>query len=382
MHLILSYIIYRSRVFKLFRSPTILRTYQEPEKVNKRQRLKYIEMTTNRLAKQFQTNLSLGTILEQFNESVLKEQKNKRLKSSSIDVPKLKINSATGKTTLGTVVEEDDLSYYSDNDALENYSDDNNNENSFLKDLDEIEYAADIAAKRTIDIRNIIYLIENYYSVCGMSHAKARYEALSAVLSYHDSDYDIYTNGRSITSPSKGNSGGLSHESTNLINDDPDDPITKMKADNHAIIKQIIDKLHTWVGLQFQQQFSKYIRVVNVPKVSHVLNRLYDDTHNDKFKISLDQYISRSIEFAAAGKKSDPNIHPDEPYGLGDLFYDGTGVSMHSDNIVGRIFDQDRKFIIYHSDESDFGDDYEDSDEEDDDFFESDVMLNIFDDDD
>jgi hypothetical protein len=261
----------RRRVYETFHTPMVFRTYQEPEKLS--QTIKTQTESTSEISYE---NANAGLI------------------------PKKP--------------EKDERSVQGGNISLIDAG------------LTSEELAADNIANRAIDIRNLVYMIENYYALCGMSHAMARYETLLSIFAYNDVEYETYLREQKI-SENFGRREAIESIMDKLYEDDDDGTLKS--------VKNILRNLSSSVGQRFQRQFSKLIKVVNLPRIHSIIERM----NELNYRASIDQKSTRrySESLLKRGKGYNRRSH-----------YDGNLVEMHSDNFLNKIFDQDRKYLDNH----------------------------------
>jgi hypothetical protein len=120
-----------------------------------------------------------------------------------------------------------------------------------LNTLSTICKASGFIIMRTPDIRNLIYVLENYYFILKMSKSLSRLEALYSILGPHE----IFGNEHkfNITSPA--------HESN--------------------WYSSVFQVLQENVGLHFQRQFCTAIRVDSIPSVTEFSHMSKDDIDDD-----------------------------------------------------------------------------------------------------
>eukprot|EP00595_Chromulina_sp_UTEXLB2642_P003163 CAMPEP_0196766666 /NCGR_PEP_ID=MMETSP1095-20130614/28365_1 /TAXON_ID=96789 ORGANISM="Chromulina nebulosa, Strain UTEXLB2642" /NCGR_SAMPLE_ID=MMETSP1095 /ASSEMBLY_ACC=CAM_ASM_000446 /LENGTH=416 /DNA_ID=CAMNT_0042130007 /DNA_START=172 /DNA_END=1422 /DNA_ORIENTATION=- len=275
---------------------------------------------------------------------------------------------------LPTTIEDDDISENSSDSSIYN----SNDEEILLVE----ELSADYIGKRAIDISNLIYLIENYYALNGMSHPMARYEALLSILGYNDNDYEEYVIKKNDDTISNSDiNSGLNSAKTSarassrqgINRSTSKDELSNSKQiraiDKEPLVNklsEIMSMITDKIGLYFQKQFSKYIKVINIPKVSSIIARLEESTAlaslalNKNGIAGLASFVNglsptlrekQSLEdmILKMNKGYDDNEFIDT-YDVNGVIiklgYDGSGYAMHNTNIISKIFDQDRKYNI------------------------------------
>eukprot|EP01035_Chromulina_nebulosa_P025994 gene25994-33983_t len=215
-----------------------------------------------------------------------------------------------------------------------------------------------------------------------MSHPMARYEALLSILGYNDNDYEEYVikKNEDTISNSDINSGLNSAKSSarassrqGINRSTSRDELTTSKQiralDKEPLVNklsEIMSKITDQIGLYFQKQFSKYIKVINIPKVSNIIARLEESTAlaslalNKNGIAGLASFVNglsptlrekQSLEdmIIKMNKGYDDNEFIDT-YDVNGVIiklgYDGSGYAMHNTNIISKIFDQDRKYNV------------------------------------
>lgn len=142
--------------------------------------------------------------------------------------------------------------------------------------MSNIQFSAEILARRLIDIRYLIYIIENCYSLRGLPYLTARYETLQAVLGYHDIEYASLAASISVDPVVK-----------HVI--EKDGEILMLQEENIDTLLIAIKRLEENVAIAFQQQLSKHIRVMDLPRVSSVIIKLDDLLVHMNYRLLLMQ---------------------------------------------------------------------------------------------
>lgn len=83
----------------------------------------------------------------------------------------------------------------------ENISLDDTNTLNDDQDITEIKSSADIVFRRTIDLKNILYLIENFYSMHGIDHSESRYLGLQTVFGFTKQRDELKNNDLVLNDP-------------------------------------------------------------------------------------------------------------------------------------------------------------------------------------
>jgi hypothetical protein len=155
-----------------------------------------------------------------------------------------------------------------------------------------IEYAADLVAQRCRDIKDQIYQWENYYAIIGVKHRQARTQALVAVLGFDPDEFNtdngsssVGGEGGSVVSsiamgergldspPPPGADGGdngplnsppaAGSDNGNLL----EEMLRSVKVQSYDTLVGAMSELEMAVSVHFRRQFSKYIRLVDIPSV-------------------------------------------------------------------------------------------------------------------
>lgn len=335
----------RRRVYNTIHVPTILRTYQEP-------------IPLNRQLRRLDTNTDTTKIPE-FDPNIgEKIAATLNIDSNVFAALNGSLGSPSTQTTQDLSADDDDVFSPSEDasSAFVNSSGQMDRAKSsqiFMENLSDMEVSAELIVQRVLDIRNFIYMMENFYALHGMSHPMARHEALLSVLLYQDIEYEKYqmkVDDNQIARLSRANSRqntGTSQRDTNKAHIQFRDEFEEGEEARHKAnfdrLSEVLNKLSEWVGATYQKQFSKHIKVINIPRISHVIDRLSE----------VNKYIRHGNEFTQVSKEikslaenilkyeNANNYYMDHT----KRFYDGAGTHMHQDNLITKIFDQDRKYI-------------------------------------
>lgn len=158
-----------------------------------------------------------------------------------------------------------------------------------------LEHSADLIAKRTHDIRDLIYLWENYYAMLGVKHRVARSQALIALLGYDPENYGGSLEGTGGMPPSSMPPQGLSDGSVSVLTEGggPQPPVAPVAAGGSdadpeaSLLENLLaqvrvhsyetlvgacDALEGAISVHFRRQFSKYIRLVDIPQSADLGN--------------------------------------------------------------------------------------------------------------
>lgn len=206
---------------------------------------------------------------------------------------------------------------------------------------------------------NLYLNTENFYALRGMSHPQARYEALLSVLAYDDPDFEKYyekhlaRRSQSLPMSPRTNRPVSTHRAKPIFTRIQiplhvlEEEESKLQENFDKLSRSML-KLQDRVGSLFQQQFSKHIRVIHLPRVSRVVQRIYEANQQEMrptpTRPNSGKDISRHFIFPSPKKKKQINNSFDENI---VIVYDGSYSQMHSDNTISKIFDQDRKYPEY-----------------------------------
>lgn len=127
-----------------------------------------------------------------------------------------------------------------------------------------LEHAADLIATRQKSMLDLISVLENYYSVLGIPHRKARAAALYATLGYTPEGYAEVCAGNdddeSIASQRSRASAASEGDVLRNI-------LKAVKVASYPALIEGIAAMEDNIALAFRRQFSKYIKVVDIPRV-------------------------------------------------------------------------------------------------------------------
>jgi hypothetical protein len=167
------------------------------------------------------------------------------------------------------------------------------------KELNIAEIAADLLVKRLSDVRYLIFIIENYYSIKEIPYRKSRHEALISVVG-NENDYSY-------------------------IKRSGDDSTVESRQDHyvpvrHQLVSSILLSLENNVCKYFHKQLSKYIRTVDLPSVEELPSL---ET------ISIQEPVKQEV---IEDEKQKYILHKAELFGK----------PIHQEEVIKKIFDQDR----------------------------------------
>lgn len=240
-------------------------------------------------------------------------------------------------------------------DLVEEEDDDNNNEedeevdmNNLLDDLklaslSPIDYAADLVAIRVNDIRLLLYVFENFYALNGMSHPQARFEALKAGIGYEDTEYYAYD----FEKQTELELVLTRHAEAKRISDYSPPNVAEIDVDPAILkLRHVIYKLKTDVVNGFHRHISKYIRVVDLPKITHIIKKI--ETLKEKnpeivghmHQSIIDKYFPKENDDETVNSDMKQLLPEVKPTVGVDLAYQ----PMHSHEVMTKLYDQDRKF--------------------------------------
>ena len=268
--------------------------------------------------------------------------------------------------------------YANDDDDASSFFDDASQESSILDSIktyksgDQFLYlsgtaagsmanAADLLARRTPEMRHLVTVMENYFSLLGLRFASSRAQAMYAVLGYIEDT----PAGMVSVQLSTANVGSSSLEqmmrARGLGESEDDDTVardlykeeTKKLARAIACLTQARMSLEANVMVHFQRQLSKYIRVVDLPRLSDFVSQ-EERRSTRKTAVRRSQIVSgdgaaatttstlTATNSTGAAAVSNPNkpfepVQPPPPQGHGPLN------SMHPDKAILHIFALDTK---------------------------------------
>lgn len=322
----------RRRLLSMLKCPTIFRTYQEPVKFNTRLLTPFLEHSdTAPLVDKSETRHE-----GEGNESDEDDEDDE-------DIKVVTKNEAEILNMEKQALEAEELLHLLDSSPW----------NSSPVDL---EYAADLIAIRSIDVRYIIYVLENFYALLGMTHPQARYEAMVSVLNYRDSEFESYKanrldflfpsimqdsyNNNNNFGASEGHNSSMDSKSLPVLNP----PFMNMSSvsDNQgsiAMVSSILFQLTSRLASTIQLQLSKHILIMQLPKLTTITKKL-DDLRN----------VQESIQAAILSNAESLENEEDEEVLAQAVDFnpmigvDGAFESMHSHDTLLKIYDQDRKY--------------------------------------
>lgn len=226
-----------------------------------------------------------------------------------------------------------------------------------------MENAADLLASRIPDIRNIIYVLENYFSLLGLKHVVCRAQALCAVLGYVE-DTAVGLAHVQLPTATLGSSSieNLMRMQGNGEDEDDDTAERNAKQEASRRLTRSIQtlaaaraSLEAAVSPHFQRQLSKHIRVVDIPKLADYV--VYEEKKSRRSTIKT-RDKDKSLEGAApidvigdsgqsqlsleGGKNSSQPYAP--PVAPAPQKYGPLG-TMHPDKKILHIFSLDTRFL-------------------------------------
>ncbi len=220
-----------------------------------------------------------------------------------------------------------------------------------------IEYAAELIAQRTRDLRDILFVLENYYAMLGIRHRQARTQALIAVLGYDPEEMaGLFTS----ASGDNNNSGGVSdshpgdvpgvleapsYDSGQQNSSVLEEMLKTVKVESHDVLVAALEAAEAEVCVDFRRHFSRYIRLVDIPDPNELGN---GDT-----RAGASKRRNRRVNPSLVGK--DPARI--QKVGDGDIRDDGYndddeeekeharehGVPIHTDAKIKKILSYDMK---------------------------------------
>lgn len=239
--------------------------------------------------------------------------------------------------------------------------------------LNDFEYAADLIVKRTFDICHIIFLIENFYSIHNLSFEEARHEAVSAVLGYFNDedipkwlvdDTIISIDGETMVgegSPEGGGEGGVtsneaykSHMNLEEGNEyvGEDGTVKKLAPVRQMLLLTILRSLHKRICIHFHRQFSKSVRVIDLPSVADL--KLIPTVHSAALEARKQEAEQKKLEEEARKQKTNNRHHlhmnllnehkrgPNSP--IENKFLNQLhGPLMHSEDAIIKILEYDKQ---------------------------------------
>ena len=135
-----------------------------------------------------------------------------------------------------------------------------------------IAYAAELIAQRTRDMRDIIFVLENYYAMLGLRHRVARTQALIAVLGFDPQEMGALLasqSGDNISTSVPGSGVNNNPEGGEDSKDPHSSVLTEMlktvKVESHGVLVAALEATEEEVSSDFRRQFSKYIRLIDIP---------------------------------------------------------------------------------------------------------------------
>lgn len=257
-----------------------------------------------------------------------------------------------------------------------------------------LEHSADLIAKRTRDIRDLIYMWENYYAMLGVKHRVARSQALIALLGYDPENYGGSTDGTGgmppgvVSSGKQGPSQGLNDGSVSVLtegggeggnppvapasNEDAEASVlenllAQVRVHSYESLVAACDALEGAISIHFRRQFSKYIRLVDIPQASDLGNsnisaesKKHKSLKKSGKRVPTKKKSENPLELAMQLEAEDAAEEAGELDGDGEIRDDGAnekdeeerakalghGVPIHTDKRIKKILDYDMKLGV------------------------------------
>ena len=212
--------------------------------------------------------------------------------------------------------------------------------------------AADLLARRTRDIKNLVLTLENYFSLLGLRFPVCRAQALFTILGYTEDTLTgmiaVQLTTANVSSASIENmlklQGKGDHEDDDTAVREEKRNDGKRLAKAIASLSQARASLESNILSHFQRQLSKYIRVVDIPKLAEFLSEGKDkrSRKSSNFKRSKEvatdsnTYAVGPTVAAANGQVFEPATTPQQQ----TQQFQGHGAhnTMHPDKTILQIF--------------------------------------------
>ena len=222
-----------------------------------------------------------------------------------------------------------------------------------------LEHAADVMAQRQRSMVDMISVLENYYALLGIPHRKARAAALYATLGFTPEGYAEMGAGVEEDDMSIESAHSLgSADSKDMLRN----VLKAVRVASYPALMEGLMCLQQEVAVHFRRQFSKYIKVVDIPKcesLAVVAKPKVDAAAQAKAKLKrLKASQGKTVDIVAGlvSAMSRDNVDPMKS-GDGELRDDGAndddeqekihalqhGVPIHNDKIIKKIFAYDMK---------------------------------------
>ena len=234
-----------------------------------------------------------------------------------------------------------------------------------------IEYAADLIAQRSREVKDLVYQWENYYALIGVKHRQARTQALQAVLGYDPEDFSPSFSG--IQGPHRysengvdmaGRDDGFNDVEGSMVSSLADvdnyvgahagaggatvleEMLKTLKVSSYDTLVRAMDTLETAISVHFRRQFSKYIRLVDIPDINAFHEGAGGSQHGHKKlrkrKLKKGERDSMELMKDGLGELRDDGANDDDKEER-DKARDTEGVPIHSDARIKRILAYDSK---------------------------------------
>lgn len=217
-----------------------------------------------------------------------------------------------------------------------------------LSDSDKIDYSVLSATIlcEACDVIGMISVLENYYALHGMPHALARYEALSCALCHQDKEYSSSTSYQKDLHRFNMYLEQLKENELESRMSKIDEELENSHSvQNLANLEFIFNNFQNNLFTKFHEIFSKFIRIVDIPRVSQIQEKI--ELH--KLELSLldkrnhdSNNRKRSSQLREARKYS--NTGARTSLVLMEVTYNGSGYPMHSNETIRHIFKKDLFF--------------------------------------
>ncbi len=231
-----------------------------------------------------------------------------------------------------------------------------------LKDTVEgsVEHAADLVAQRLRCLEDFVYVLENYYATIGIPHRKARAAALYATLGYTTDGYAEVCSGVSTDGLGNENNSAASSRESGQVGGGDDllkNVLKSVKVVSYPLLIEGIDALSGAIAIHFRRQFSKYIKVVDIPRCEELDAEPKPKGAEDRKKAKLARMKSKSEQSGLLSLMQASMADGNLKVGDGDARDDGAndedsqekshalghGVPIHSDKVLQKIFAYDVK---------------------------------------
>lgn len=233
-----------------------------------------------------------------------------------------------------------------------------------------IEYAADLIAQRSREIKDLVYQWENYYALIGVKHRQARAQALQAVLGYDPDDFapsrsgvegNHEYGGVGMGAMADGGLEGMGGSMVSSLADNDNNNIganaggggtvleemlKTIKVSSYETLVSAMETLEGLISVHFRRQFSKYIRLVDIPDINAFHEGAGGSQHGHKKlrkrRPKKDEGAGNQAVKDGQGELRDDGAN-DEDEEERDKARDSEGVPIHSDARIKRILAYDCK---------------------------------------